>query len=310
MILAGDVGGTKTHLALFEEGKLVKEAIFSSRTYASLLDIIHLFSPGIVTKACFGVAGPVQKQRCQATNLPWMIASEELSSHLNQAPVILINDLEATAWGVSCLKAEELYTLNEGVKQVGNQAVIAAGTGLGEAGIFWDGTIHRPSPCEGGHTDFAPRNDKEIALLKFLQKKYGHVSYERILSGPGLENLYNFLSETRGIADKLEGNEISRQITEKGLSGESTGCAEILHWFISLYGAEAGNLALKYLALGGIYIGGGLAPRLLAQLKNGAFMEAFLDKGRFHPLLQSIPVKVILNETTALLGAAKYASII
>lgn len=306
-ILAGDIGGTKTHLGIFEGTSLIKDEKFSSRQFSGLSEMIARFHPEKIECACFGVAGPVLHNQCKTTNLPWFLDGNELSLKLKGAPVWLINDLEATAWGVGCLKPDELETLNEGIAHPGNQAVIAAGTGLGEAGLYWDGSRHHPMPCEGGHTDFAPRNQLEVELWEFLQKKYGHVSYERLVSGPGLENLYSFMCEKKKTPSFLSGENLSRQITELGLSGNSPFCREILEWFASLYGAEAGNLALKYIALGGVYIGGGLAPKLLQILRDGHFMEAFIDKGRFKKILSTIPVKIILNDNAALLGAAEFA---
>jgi len=307
MIIAGDIGGTKTHLALYEGSRLVKDEKFHSHEFLGLAEIIRKFHSGKIDKACFGVAGPVRDGHCKTTNLPWVIDAKELSSELKISHVSLINDLEATAWGIRCLKPNEFITLNEGTLQKGNQAVIAAGTGLGEAGLYWDGNEHRPFSCEGGHTDFAPSNEQEIALWQYLKKKYGHVSYERVLSGPGLEHLFWFLVENKNRKERLEGEEIPRLITEKGLSGESKTCGEVLDWFASLYGAEAGNLALKFLAVGGVFIGGGIVPKIIEVLQQGSFMKAFTGKGRFDVLLKSIPVKVILNENTALLGAAEFA---
>lgn len=307
MIIAGDVGGTKTHLALYDRLSCVKDEKFHSHEFSSLAEIIRKFHSGKIDKACFGIAGPVRDGRCKTTNLPWVIDAKELSSVLKISKVSLINDLEATAWGIRCLKPNEFAVLNEGMVQKGNRAVIAAGTGLGEAGLYWDGTEHLPFSCEGGHADFAPTNEQEVALWQYLKKKYGHVSYERVLSGPGLEHLFWFLVESKHRKDHLEGEEIPRQITEKGLSGESATCQEVLDWFAMLYGAEAGNLALKFLAVGGVFIGGGIAPKILKVLQQESFLRAFVGKGRFDELLKSIPVKVILNENTALLGAAEFA---
>jgi glucokinase len=305
MRLAGDIGGTKTHLALYDGDRLIKDEKFPSAEFPGLVEIIRKFHTGKVDKACFGIAGPVRDGRCKATNLPWAVDAKKLGSELNISKVWLINDLEATAWGIGCLKPNELATLNEGIAQKGNQAVIAAGTGLGEAGLYWNGNQHIPFSCEGGHADFAPRNEDEINLWHYLQKKYDHVSYERVLSGPGMEHLFWFLVESKKRKERLEG-EIPRLITEKGLSGESETCREVLDWFASIYGGEAGNLALKFLALGGVYVGGGIAPRILKVLQNGSFMGGFLAKGRFDELLKTIPIKVILNDNAALLGAAEY----
>lgn len=321
MILAGDIGGTHTRLALFE-GKtklnIAAQEIFSSREYTQLLPILQKFlgmHPASVSSACFGIAGPVRNGKCQATNLPWIVDSSELAGELQLDSVHLINDLEANAWGIRVLKAEDLYLLHAGdATQKGNIALIAAGTGLGEAGLYWDGEDHHPFACEGGHVDFAPRNALEIDLLLYLNKTYpGHVSYERVVSGPGLKKIYEFLIHTRRetesseLKQEMKNRDLAQIVSEWGHQNRDPGCARALDLFLSLYGAEAGNLALKFLARGGVYIGGGIAPHVLDKLKEGAFIEGFLDKGRFRSLLETIPVRVILNDLTALLGAAEYA---
>ncbi len=319
--LAGDIGGTKTHLALYKEerGKVicVKEEKFPSQKYPNLRLIVKEFLKETnekIGKACFGIAGPVKKGKSQATNLPWLVESDVLSKDLHISKVSLINDLEANAYGLNLLQPEELYVLNRGdIDAEGNKALVSAGTGLGEAGIFFDGRKDHPFACEGGHADFAPRNDTEDALLRFLRKKLGHVSYERILSGPGLYNLYQFVVETKIEEEKEEtlkeiaAGDSPRLISEKGLSGESRACRKALELFITIYGSEAGNVALKMLALGGVYIGGGIAPKLLSMIKRGDFLDSFKRKGRFSDLLGGIPVKVVLNDKTALLGAMYYA---
>lgn len=303
MLLAGDVGGTKTHLALFEGTKCIREQRYFSKKFSSLQEIVRDFKPGAVEKACFGVAGPVENNRCQATNLPWTIDAQDFDIK----NVWLINDLVATAWGIGSLKPEELATLNPGKPREGHRAVLAAGTGLGMAGLFWDGKQHHPFPSEGGHVDFAPRDETEKQLWIYLKKKYGHVSYERIVSGPGLEHLYWFYLESGRTHEKLDEEDVPAVVTHKAVQGESKACREIVEWFCSIYGSAAGNLALQFLALGGIYIGGGMAPKILPLLKEGFFMRGFKEKGRFQELLTSIPVHVILNENAALLGAASFA---
>ncbi len=321
MILAGDIGGTHTRLALFEgtkELKVAAQEIFSSREHADLLPIVQKFlgmHPASIAHACFGIAGPVRNGKCQATNLPWIVDSGNLSRSLQLKSVHLINDLEANGWGIRVLKQEDLFLLHEGnPTQKGNIALIAAGTGLGEAGLYWDGEEHHPFACEGGHVDFGPRNAMEIELLVYLNKIYSsHVSYERVVSGPGLKNIYEFLiktnreTESQELKEEMKRRDLAQLISEWGRSGRDAGCARALDWFLSLYGAEAGNLALKFMARGGVYIGGGIAPHLLDKLKEGGFMEGFLDKGRFRSLLETISVRVILNDLTALLGAAEYA---
>jgi glucokinase len=230
--------------------------------------------------------------------------------------VSLINDLEATAYGIFTLDNTEFTVLNEGSPQLeGNMALIAAGTGLGEAIIYWDGSHYRPSASEGGHADFAPRNPLEIELLRYLVDRFRHVSYERVVSGPGLLNIYNFLKdgdyfkEPAWLAEKLAAADPGAVISEAALTGEAEICIHALNLFVSIYGAEAGNLALKAKARGGIFVGGGIAPKILEKLTDGSFLKAFTDKGRFAEFLLTIPVKVILNEETALRGAAYYATL-
>lgn len=319
--LAGDIGGTKTHLALYaeEKGKMkcLKEEKFPSKKYPNLRTIVKEFLKDQtvhVSKACFGIAGPVKKGKSQATNLPWLIDAKQISEEIHIDKVALINDLEANAYGLNMLQDDELYVLNAGdASAEGNQAMVSAGTGLGEAGIYYDGRRHYPFACEGGHSDFAPRNAMEDALLRYLRQRFGHVSYERILSGPGLYNLYQFMVETKQVEEKEEvykeiaSGDAPRLISEKGLSGASKACTKTLEVFVSIYGSEAGNVALKMLALGGIFVGGGIAPKILAVLKRGEFLRSFTGKGRFSTLLEGIPIKVILNERTALLGSTYYA---
>ena len=305
-IVAGDIGGTHARLAIFDGKKLIKEHKYLSKQFSKLSDILEDFLTEKVERGCFGIAGPVIEGKCLATNLPWEVGAQELSQKLKIPQVFLLNDLEATAWGISCLSNDQLLTLNAGAPQAGNRAIIAAGTGLGEAGVYWDGKTHHPFACEGGHVNFAPRDAREKKLLDYLHKKYSHVSYERVLSGPGLGHLYWFLVEN-GAQKDIQDGDIPRLITEKALNGESEVCLETLNWFMSIYGSESGNLALKFLALGGVYIAGGIALKIAELLKSGIFMRAFVDKGRFQSLLSSIPVKVILTDDAALLGAADYA---
>lgn len=315
MILAGDIGGTNTRLALFEQGKMAgPEKKYPSRNYPGLEEIVQEFLGGKrVERACFGVAGPVREEVCKATNLPWVVDAAKMSRTLQIPSVHLLNDLEANAYGIKVLKREEFVIINEGKPQKGNQALISAGTGLGEAGLYWDGQKHHPFACEGGHSDFAPRNALEIELFVYLKKKYPHVSYERVVSGPGLYEIYRFLIETGREKASPEAEEEMKKgnpaaiVSEWGRLNKDPGCIHALDWFISLYGAEAGNLALKFLALGGVYIGGGIAPHIVDKMKHG-FFAAFADKGRFKPLLETIPIWVVLNDNAALLGAASYAA--
>ncbi|NGX44168.1 MAG: Glucokinase [Candidatus Anoxychlamydiales bacterium] len=321
MLLSGDIGGTNTRLALYEYNKplkLIKEERFLSSNYTTLLNAIHAFLKNENVKieaASFGVAGPVRDGKCKATNLPWLIDIHEIAKDLNISKAYLLNDLEANAYGIECLKENELFVLNEGDENAkGNSCIVAAGTGLGEAGMYFNGKRHLPFACEGGHTDFGPQNDLEIGLLKFLQKKYAHVSYERILTGAGIYNLYEFLVESniepkdeKLDAELKKHSEPQVIITKKGVNKENKTCERVIDWFISMYGAEAGNAALKFFALGGVYIGGGIAPKILDRLQDSSFMKAFVDKGRFSKLMMSMPVKVILNDRAALLGASNFA---
>jgi glucokinase len=320
MILAGDVGGTKVHLALYDfiNGKLVysRDERYPAKDYSGLEEIVKEFLGAYkVTAACFGVPGPVRDGRLRLTNLPWTLDSRELAVSLGINHVFLINDLEANGYGVAELAADQIYTLSEGdTSQIGNRALLAAGTGLGEALLIWNGHSHMPYPSEGGHADYAPRNEDEIDLLRFLKQKYnGRISQERVVSGQGLSNIYEFLREVRGIdepvwlAERLAAEDPNAVITELALKAKSEICEKTMDIFVSAYGAEAGNLALKLLSVGGVYIGGGIAPRILEKLKDGRFMKAFTDKGRMSQLLINMPVRVILESRAALLGAAAYA---
>jgi glucokinase len=320
MILAGDVGGTKVDLALYDfaDGDLkhTREQRFAARDYAGLEEIVREFlMTEKVMAACFGVPGPVRDGRLRLTNLPWTLDSRELAAHLKIDCVFLINDLEANGYGISELAANQIYTLSEGdLSQVGNRALISAGTGLGEAFLVWDGRNYVPYPSEGGHSDFAARNEDEIDLLRYLRQKYdGRISFERVVSGQGLTNCYEFLRDVRGIeepawlAERMAKEDPNAVITELALVAKSEICHKALDMFVSSYGAEAGNLALKVLSVGGLYVGGGIAPRILEKLKDGTFMKAFIDKGRLSQLLAHMPVRIILESRTALLGAAAYA---
>ena len=318
MILAGDIGGTHTRLALFDSSlKKIASAQFLSKQYPNLLPIVQEFLNGQnkrVSRACFGIAGPVVNRKCRATNLPWSVDAAELSHALSIESVELINDLLANAWGLRTLEPSDFHLLQAGdATQVGNAALISAGTGLGEAGLFWDGKQHIPFACEGGHADFSPRNALEFELFVYLLQTHGHVSWERVLSGPGLYQIYRFLVDTHreslssDVEREMQHNDPSQVVSEWGCTGRDAGCMRAVDWFVSLYGAEAGNLALKILALGGVYIGGGIAPHLLASFKKGSFIQSFREKGRLAPILDSIPIRIALHEETALQGAAEYA---
>lgn len=320
MLLAADIGATNTRLAIFEKGKNLKKVAvgrYLNNKYLSLLPIIQTFlkqhNHPKISQAAIGIAGPVKNGRCQMTNLSWNVDRSELERELKISPIFLLNDLEATAWGLRALDSKDIYVLHEGEKAKGNAALLAAGTGLGEAGLYWDKQEHRPFACEGGHTDFGPRNDQEIELLRYLRKIYGHVSYERIVSGPGLYHLYQFLivsgQETAsGLVQKeMEEKDPSAVIAKWGLGDQDKACARAINWFISLYGAEAGNLALKIFAVGGVYIAGAIAKIFSDRIKKGDFVRSFLDKGRYSSFLSTIPVYLVLNEDCPLLGAVEYA---
>lgn len=320
MLLAGDVGGTKVRLALFQPSKKLickREVKYESRNYTDLSSLIKVFmssGPHVeITSVCVGVAGPVINGRSQETNIPWIIDAEALKQELKITKVFVINDLEANAWGLKLLEKQEFASLNLGVKTQGNQALISAGTGLGEAGLFWDGVSHHPFACEGGHADYAATNEEEIELFLYLKRQYDHVSYERILCGSGLYQLYRFLVDTK--KEKKEedvetikiGTEPQRIITQKALDGSSKACMRAVELFISILGAEAGNLALKFFSIDGLFIGGGIAPLLVSFFTEKTFLHSFRSKGRFKEFLDRIPVNIVLNDRTALLGAARYA---
>jgi len=323
MILAGDIGGTHSRLAGFavESSRLkpVVEETFPSRAYTSLDEMVRTFVTAHdlhIAQACFGIAGPVRHGRSEAINLAWAVDAQQLAQELGLATVWLINDLEASAYGVVALAPEDFATLNEGSPAAeGNAAVIAAGTGLGEAGLYWDGRQHWPFASEGGHASFAPGDALQVELLQYLRQQFAHVSWERVLSGPGLYNIYTFLRDTqRGVepawltAELLQGDPAAT-ISRTALAGTCALCVQALDLFVMLYGAEAGNLALKVMATGGVFVGGGIAPKIIDKLKETTFMQAFCTKGRLQPVLEAIPVRVVLNEQTALYGAARCAAL-
>lgn len=322
-VLAGDIGGTKTRLAIIDvqgnELLTLAEQTYQSQEHASLRAIVQDFmnqQDYQVLAACFGIAGPVISNTAKATNLPWHINAAELAERFAIGLVSLINDLEANAWGIQALHPDDLHELHPGSGEAGgNASIIAAGTGLGEAGMYFDGERLRPFATEGGHTDFSPCSEQEIDLLRFLKKKYQHVSWERILAGPGLVHIHDFLRHQRKmpppdwLTDEMTHGDPAAAISRAAQEHKDDVCEEALELFVHLYGAEAGNLALKHMATGGLYVGGGIAPKILEWLKNGEFMQAFLDKGRMRGLLEQVPVRVILNDRTALYGPAVYAAL-
>jgi glucokinase len=323
MILAGDVGGTKVHLALygFENGELshVRDERFPAQEYAGLEVVTQKFLADSgnpeVTAACFGVPGPVRHGRLKLTNLPWVLDCAELSTDLKIQHLFLINDLEANGYGIPELHPEQIQVLSDGdASAIGNRGLVSAGTGLGEAILVWNGRIHVPMASEGGHCDFAPRNEMEIDLLRYLQRELkGRVSFERVVSGIGLKNIYSFLrdekrmDEPAWLKERMHLEDPNAVIGEVGEDGSNELCTKTLDMFASAYGAEAGNLALKILSVGGLYLGGGIAPKILKTMKDGTFMKAFTDKGRLSELLIHMPVRIILESRAALMGAAAYA---
>jgi glucokinase len=324
LILAGDIGGTKTHLALFSSQdnnlKAEYQKTYQSQQYSGLEPLLHDFlatGKHPIGRASFGIAGPLIDGRVNPPNLDWVVDPLSLAKALGLPSVSLLNDLEAAAYGISTLAPEEFLVLNEGViRRPGNKVLIAAGTGLGETIIFDDGKNYYPLASEGGHADFAARNEMEIELLRYLIGRFGRVSYERVVSGPGLANIYDFLSERAGsrvpgpFADKIAAAEDrSPVISQAALAGDPEIAVKAMDLLVSSYGAEAGNLALKAKAIGGVYVGGGIAPKILSKLNNGTFMQAFNEKGRYRELVSSIPVYVVLNEKAALRGAAYHASL-
>jgi glucokinase len=324
MILAGEIGATGTRLAAFEkEGsrlQLVVEKTYMSQEHSSLSEIITTFiqAEGIaVHSACFGVAGPVRRGRSKISNLPWVIDSRDLAKQLKLDSVGMINDLEAYAYGIDGLDSKDFVTLNEGSEDAeGNRAVISARTGLGMAGLYWDGFRHHPFACEGGHSDFAPRNALEMELLDYLQKKYGRISCERLLSGPGIKNIYDFLrdahkaEEPPWLKDQIAAaKDAPALISQLAQEGKAAICDQTLSIFVSIYGAETGNCALNFLSTGGIFIGGSVAAKNVSRMKDPIFMKSFLDKGRMESLLKEIPVTIVLNDDSGIIGAARYTLI-
>lgn len=327
MILAGDVGGTKVHLALynFADGNLVqlREEKFPASEYACLDDVVKAFlgkgsqKREEIVASCFGCPGPVRDGRLKLTNLPWSLDVRDLQRSIGVEHIFLINDLEANGYGIPELAKDQVCTLLEGDPGgVGHRGLISAGTGLGECVLVWDGKTrrHLPIPSEGGHVDFAARTDREIALLEYLRKQLkGRVSFERVVSGLGIRNVYAFLrddqkmEEPDWLRERMQTEDPNAVIGTCAEAGTSAICAETMNIFAAALGAKAGNLALTLLSSGGIYLGGGIAPKVLKVMENGKFAEAFLDKGRMRPILETVPVRVILDDTCALLGAAAFA---
>ena len=321
MIVGGDIGGTKADLALFEikDGALVPVEIktYASAEFCGVGKILETFLESLSiseARVCLGLPGPVRQGVCQTTNLPWLIDAAQLAGIKGVAEIILLNDLEAAGYGLNLLTPKDLVELNpSATEETGNRVLVSAGTGLGEAILFWDGEDWRPSASEGSHADFAPRNETEWGLFQYLLRETDHPSYDRLVSGPGLKRIYDFLArEMPGLADPDTARDMARGdaaavIAERAMAGPCPVCREALALMISLYGAEAGNLALKALALGGVYLGGGISPKILPALEQGGFMKSFAAKGRMAELLSPIPVRVVMEPRTSLWGAGYFA---
>lgn len=322
LILAGDVGGTNARFAAFEPSKGLHAPVWehtlpsrSAPSFSAVLDAVRPEVPGRIAAATFGVAGPVRHGVCRATNLPWVVDSKDVAATLGLSTVGLLNDLEANAWGIEVLVDGDLATLQPAERDPeGATALVSAGTGLGEAGTIWLDGVRRPFACEGGHSSFSPNNEREVRLWRRLSAVYGHVSWERVLSGPGLIAVYEFVRDEEGasdagpVAQSRGTDDYGKAIVSAAAGGASAVADRALEFFASLYGSEVGNTALEFLATGGVYLGGGLAPRLLSWLRRPAFLEAFRAKGRMRPILEAIPVRVILEPRAALFGAARHAA--
>jgi len=319
-VLVGDIGGTKTVLASAEikgdSVSLRRERRYPSREFGSLDEVVVRFleeTGESCDRGAFAVAGPVRGDCSRITNLPWDLDARDIEKRVGLGIARLLNDLEAVAWGIPSLGTEDLAVLHPGEDgATGNACVVAAGTGLGEAGLYWDGDRHHPFATEGGHSDFAPSDEREFRLFEHLKARYGRVSWERVVSGMGITDLYQFLAEWRGVeiparmrAD-LGTGDAGAVIAEGAVDGTCPVCAEALELFVTLYGREAGNMALKHMALGGVFLGGGIAPKNLPLMRSPAFLRAFFDKGRMEPLMRRMPVKVILDQRVPLLGAARF----
>ncbi|MEJ2694325.1 MAG: glucokinase, partial [Candidatus Thiodiazotropha sp.] len=308
-ILAADIGGTNCRLALYQaespsDFSLLREITYSSDSAESLSVIIARFLSQLtkqpIERACIGIAGPVIAQRCATTNLPWRVSAQEIRQTFDFEQVWLLNDLEANAWGINLLKEQDFWLLNPGREEAeGNRSIISVGTGLGEAGMVYCCDEYRPFASEGGHSDFSPTTSLEFKLHQWLTKQFNHVSWERLVSGPGLESLYTFLLDYHKqqtpawLSAVVSSKGMAPAISQAALEGRDPLCLEALDLFLLLFGREAGNHALKLMATGGVYLGGGITPRVLNQLKSSRFLDAFFDKGRMRPLMEAMPVRVI-----------------
>ena len=321
IVLAGDVGGTKTNVGLFAMGKKRPEPLvvesFASREAPHLEHIVDGFlkgHPASISSACFGIAGPVINGRCRTTNLPWVVSETQIKRRFHWRHVRLFNDLAAAAMAVPLLRRSEQVPLNKGIPQKkGNLALLSPGTGLGQAMLAYQDGEYVPLASEGGHVDFSPTTEEEIDLWRYLRKKYGHVSLERVLAGPGLVNLYSWVRDSGRYEEPdwlkalLKQGDPAKAISENAFRKKQALCVESLRFYVSILGSVAGNLALTGMAVGGVYLGGGIPPKILPALRQGPFLKTFMAKGRFADFLARIPVRVILNDQAALLGAAHAA---
>jgi glucokinase len=321
MILAGDIGGTKVNLAILEpEGRgyyTVRAGSFHSQKYRGLNEIVEEFlakDRPAFDKACFGIAGPVNNREANTTNLPWNISADGMERSLKIPHVELINDVEANAYGIFTLGEDDFCLLHPGERGgEGNGVIVSAGTGLGESGLYWNGKIYLPFACEGGHADFSPRDEEQIGLWRYLKRTHGEVSWEHVLSGQGQVNLYKYVRERSGIAEPGWLTQAMREgdpapvITGAALENKDEVCSQAVDLFVSCYAGECANMALKLLARHGVYIGGGIAPKILPRMNTDLFRKAFVGDGKMSTLLEKIPVRVILNDKTALRGAAFFA---
>jgi glucokinase len=318
-ILAADIGGTKTNVARYEANAngltITREQRYVSADYPSLTDIIHDFRGNdLPDRIAAAIAGPVIEGKSKLTNLPWILDSKAMSQDL-KVPVCFINDLEATAYGLAGLREEERITLATGdPKAKGNVAILAPGTGLGEAGLYWDGEHYHPFATEGGHSDFAPRTTLDVELFYYLQKQFDHVSWERVVSGMGIKNIFHFLVESRKeqipewLAERLKDNDPAAVISQSALRHEDLVCAETMELFVRYMATEAASLVLKLMATGGLYLAGGIPPKILPLLQTDSWSKNFDNNGRMHELSDRIPVHVVLNDKMALQGAAYYGA--
>ncbi len=319
-VLAADIGGTKTNIALFEaQGtniRLIDKQKYASKDYNSFADIVKEFceDTSLINSMCIGIAGPVIEGKCHATNLEWSIDIEDLKHDLKIDKISLLNDLEINAYGLASLSDDQCLTIAEGISPFdGNAALISPGTGLGEAGLFWDGKLYHPFATEGGHSDFCPRSNTDIELLSYLNQKFDRVSWERLVSGQGIHNIFQYLRDAKNefvpdwLNENIQKGDPGKAISEGRIQNVPI-CIRTIDLFIKYLAVESANLALKLKATGGIFIGGGIVPKIIEEVKRSDFQEHFLHAGRLRPLMEEVPIRVILNDHTALMGAAYYAT--